>query len=132
MELNLNEQNTFVNSNMISGICSVCHQPVFSKYYFCPNCGNKLNTSPLSKTIQTQIWIYALSIILPMFCFLFIRKWPGMKYIKSEDPEIKQIGYIAWALLIISTVITIYLAFVWTQNIIQSSVDSINTDLGAF
>ena len=57
-------------------------------------------------------------------------KWPGMKYYKSNDPKAKQIGYVAWTLLIISTIITIWLVFVWTQNMIQSSIGSINTDFG--
>jgi hypothetical protein len=114
----------------VSGICFVCHQPVFSKYYFCPNCGTKINSAPLSTTPGTQAWIYAFSIILPMICFIFVTKWPGMKYYKSNDPKIKQIGQIAWALLIISTIVTILLAIVLTQKMIQSSVNSINTDFG--
>lgn len=119
MELNLN-------------ICPVCHQPVLPQYYFCPNCGTKLNTPPLSTTVGTQLWIYAFSIILPMLVFLFVGKWPGVKYFRSADPKAKQIGYIAWALLILSTIFTIWFAFVWTQGFIQSSLNSINlnTNLG--
>ena len=115
---------------MESNICSVCHQPILPQYYFCPNCGTKIIEAPLSTTIQTQVGIYAFSIILPMICFIFVTKWPGMKYFKSNDAKAKQIGKIAWGLLILSTLVVIYFAYVWTQNAIQSSIDSINTDFG--
>ena len=110
-------------------VCPTCHQPTLPSYYFCPNCGTKLNLAPLSTTVGTQIWIYAFSIILPMLCFLFVTKWPGVKYFKSNDPKAKQIGQVAWALLIISTIVTVWLAVVWTQNYINSTVAGINADM---
>lgn len=130
MEQNLNEQNMHSYSITASSICSVCHQPVFPQYYFCPNCGTKLNIAPLSTTTTTQAWIYGFSIILPMICFIFVTRWPGVKYFKSSDPKAKQIGQIAWALLILSTIVAIWLAVILTQKMIQSSIDSINTDFG--
>ena len=110
-------------------ICAVCHQPTLPTYYFCPNCGAKLNEAPLKTDIGTQAWIYVFSIILPMILFIFVTRWPGIKYFKSKDPKTKQIGEIAWALLILSTIITIWLGYVWTEQMIQSSINSINTDL---
>jgi len=59
-------------------ICLACHQPILPQYYFCPNCGKKIKEAPLSTTIKTQAWIYAFSIILPMICFIFVTKWPGV------------------------------------------------------
>jgi len=115
-----------------SNICPVCHQPVLSQYYFCPNCGAKLNSAPLSISVGTQAWIYAFSAILPWICFVFVTRWPGVKYFKSNDPETKQIGEVAWAILIISTVITIWLAVVWTEEYIKSTTDSINTDMSSY
>jgi hypothetical protein len=115
---------------METNICTVCHQPILSTYYFCPNCGTKINEAPLSTTVGTQAWIYAFSIILPMILFIFITKWPGIKYFKSNDPKAHRIGQIAWVLLIASTVVTIWLAYVWTEQTIQSSINSINTDFG--
>jgi len=117
---------------METNICPVCHQPILPQYYFCPNCGAKLNEAPLSTAPATQAWIYVFSIILPMICFIFVKRWPGVKYFKSNDPKAKQIGEIAWALLILSTIITIWLVYVWTQQMIQSSINSINTDFGGF
>ncbi|MFZ1019794.1 MAG: zinc ribbon domain-containing protein [Minisyncoccia bacterium] len=115
---------------MEPNICPTCHQSVLSQYYFCPNCGAKIHEAPLSTTAGTQVWIYAFSVILPMICFIFVTRWPGVKYYKSEDLKAKRIGQIAWALLILSTIITIVLVYVWTQKMIQSSIDSINTDFG--
>ena len=117
---------------LIEKTCPVCHQPILSQYYFCPNCGTKINSTPLSTTPQTQAWIYAFSIILPMICCIFVTRWPGIKYYKSNDPKAKQIGQIAWAILILSTILTIWFAYVLTQRMIQSSIDSINVDMGSF
>lgn len=115
-----------------SGVCPVCHQPIFPQYYFCPNCGNKINSAPLSTSAGTQAWIYAFSAILPIICFLFVTRWPGMKYFKSSDPKAKQIGEIAWTIIIISTVATIWLAIVWTQDYIKSTTASINADMSSY
>jgi len=125
METNSNEQITSPVASTIN-TCPSCHQPIISTYYFCPNCGIKLNQAPLSTDTLTQVKIYAFSIILPMICFLFITKWPGIKYYKSEDPKTKQIGEIAWILLVLSTIITIYLAFVWTQKSLDTYLYSID------
>src|ERR1035437_6799385 len=111
-------------------ICPACHQPILPQYYFCPNCGKKLNEAPLSTTTGTQAWIYIVSIILPMICFIFVTRWPGIKYYKSNDPKAKHIGQIAWTLIILSTIVTIVLVYVWTQQMIQSSINSINTYMG--
>ncbi len=110
-------------------VCSYCHQSVEAGWYFCPNCGNKLHSAPLSTSVETQLWIYAFSIILPMMCFLFVSKWPGVKYFKSEDEKAKTIGTVAWALIILSTIVTCWYAYVWTQEAIQSSENSINADM---
>jgi len=110
-------------------VCPYCHQPILPSYYFCPNCGTKLNVPPLSTSVGAQAWLYIFSIILPVMCFIFVTRWQGWKYYKSEDPKTKQIGTIAIALLILSTLVTIWYAYVWTQDAIQSSVASINADM---
>ncbi len=116
----------------ISDTCSVCHQSIKKEYYFCPNCGNKLNAPPLSTSVWTQIGIYAFSIILPSICFIFVTRWPGLKYSKSNDLDKRRIGYIAWVLLIISTILTYWFAYAWTKNVIQSAVDTANADLSSY
>jgi hypothetical protein len=112
-------------------ICPVCHQPLLPTYYFCPNCGTKVQQAPLSTSVMSQIGLYVFSIILPMICFIYVTKWHGITYLKSQDPKAKQIGVIACILLALSTLLTIYLAYVLTQQLIQSSVNSINADFGA-
>ncbi len=112
-------------------VCSYCHQPVLSTYFFCPNCGNRLHTAPLSTSIETQAWIYAFSIILPMMCFIFVTKWPGWKYYKSRDPKVKTVGVNAIVLIVLSTIVTLWVGYIWSQEFIQSQVSSINADLNA-
>ncbi len=112
------------------GVCPTCHQPVLPEYYFCPNCGTKLNSAPLSTTTATQVGLYAFSIVLPMICFLFVTRWQGVKYYKSQDPKAQLIGRIAWGLLILSTMFTIWLAVVGTQALTQSTINGINQDFG--
>ncbi len=116
--------------NFMETTCPVCHQPILPQYYFCPNCGAKLNSAPLKVDAGTQAWIYIFSIILPMIGFIFVTRWQGMKYFRSADPKAKQIGRVALTLIIISTIVVIWLAYVWTQHTIQSTLDSINTDFG--
>ena len=113
----------------LSRTCAICHQPLQPEYYFCPNCGTQVNAPPLSTEPGTQLWIYAHSIILPMLLFLSISKWKGYKYFKSDDPKIKQVGTTAIVLLIASTLISCYLAYAWTTATINSSIDSINSDM---
>lgn len=115
---------------MEQDICPTCHQPILPQYYFCPNCGTKLKQAPLSTSIWTQAGIYAFSIILPMICFIFVTRWPGQKYFKSNDPKARQIGQVAWVLLALSTIFTIWLVFYLTNQAIKSSIDSINADFG--
>lgn len=109
--------------------CPVCHQPVLPSYYFCPNCGANLHPKPLSTSISTQLGIYAFSIILPMICFVAVTKWPGMKYYRSEDPKVKQIGAIAWILLVLSTLVTLYYAYYAVEQTIQDAQAQINQDM---
>ena len=128
MEPNLMGQNNPSTATPLLSACPVCHQPVLPQYYFCPNCGAKINEAPLSTTTGTQAWIYLFSIILPMICFIFVTRWSGIKYYKSNDPKAHRIGQVAWTLLILSTIVTIWLVYVWTEQMIQSSINSINTD----
>ncbi len=112
-------------------ICPQCHFPVQPEYYYCPNCGKSLHEAPLSTSLGTQLWIYAFSIILPIIAFLAVSRWPGVKYIKSADPEAQQIGVIAAVLMGISTIVSFWLAIVWIQQTVQSSVNSVG-NLGGY
>src|ERR1700753_2522684 len=113
------------------GVCPVCHQPVASTYYFCPNCGAKIHEPPLSTAPLTQLGIYAFSIVLPMICYLAITKWPGLKYLRSQDEDTRTVGVIACALLIISSVLTFYYGYIWTEEAIQQTTAQVNQELGS-
>ena len=113
-----------------SPACPVCHQPVSPNWYFCPNCGANLHPAPLSTSAGAQAALYLFSIVLPMLCFLFVTRWPGPAYFRSQDPKEKQIGTIAIALITLSTILTIYFAYVWTMDAINSSVNEVNAELG--
>jgi len=107
-------------------ICSQCHQPVQPEFYYCPNCGKKLTEPPLSTGVAAQAWLYAFSIILPIICFLAVSYWQGIRYARSPDPKAQQIGWIAIALLALSTIVTFWLAAVWINSALQSAT----SDLG--
>ena len=81
------------------------------------------------RTPQAQALVYVHSIILPMLLFITVTKWKGYTYYKSEDPKAKQIGTIAIVLMVLSLLITCWLAYVWTMDTIQSSINSINADM---
>lgn len=114
-----------------STLCPQCHRPTPPTANYCSNCGKKLNDPPLSTAIAAQVWIYAFSIFLPMICFLGVSRWPGVKYARSRDRKRKQIGFLAIALMAISTIVSYWLAFVWVNQLIQSLRNSLG-NLGGF
>jgi len=67
-----------------------------------------------------------------VICYLFVTRWQGVTYLKSKNPQEKQIGIIACILLAVSTVLVIYLAYVWTLQIVQSQINAVNTDFTNF
>ena len=108
-------------------ICPRCHFAVKPEYYFCPNCGAKLTEAPLGAGLMDQLLLYAFSIILPWIAYLAITKWQGIKYLRAPDRNAKQIGLIALVLLIVSSVVTFWLTYVWIQGYIQSSLTDMNS-----
>jgi hypothetical protein len=117
-----------------NAICPQCHQPVLPEYYFCPNCGKKLEDAPLSTSIWAQIWLYTYSLILmPITCYLIYTRWQGVKYFKSKDPKAHQMGVIAIVLLIISIVFLIWSTWqgtIWLENYVQAQVNNATSEAG--
>ncbi len=105
-------------------ICPQCHQPVRPEFYYCPNCGKKLSEAPLPTDFGAQIMLYVFSIALPIICFLAVNYWQGIKYARSADPKAQEIGWIAIALMVLSTIITFWLAAVWINGFIQSATNT--------
>ena len=119
-----------VATEPVPPVCPTCHQATQPDYYFCPNCGENLRQKPLSITVATQTWMYFLSIVMPSICFLAIRYWPGVKYARSKDPQAHMIGIVACILLVLSTFLTYYYAYVWTVQFVQEASSSLNASIG--
>ena len=66
-----------------------------------------------------------------MMGFILVTRWPGLKYYKSSDQKAKDIGTFAFIILIVSTLITIWLAYTWTQYEIQATISGLNADTSA-
>jgi uncharacterized paraquat-inducible protein A len=107
-------------------LCPQCHLPQPTEFYFCPNCGAKLSTPPLSTTTGSQILLYLFSAVLPWIAYLAITKWEGVKYMRSPDSQTRAIGYIALGILVVSSVIAFWLAAVWINQTINSVTSGIN------
>ena len=105
-------------------ICPQCHFPVKPEYYYCPNCGKNLRTPALPTDMLSQVLLYSFSIILPVIFYIAVTKWQGIKYIRSSDEKAKQMGYIALALLILSSVFFFWWSIVQLQGFVQSSLNS--------
>lgn len=86
----------------MNSTCKYCGFAIAENFYFCPNCGKKLKQPPLSTSISKQIYIYAISILLPP-----LGLWPGIRYLFQKDSRSKIIGIIAIILTIVTTIITI-------------------------
>jgi hypothetical protein len=110
-------------------ICSMCHQPILPTYYFCPNCGNNLASPPLPTTVFAQTKLYLHSVVLPSICFITIGRWKGIQYVQASDQKTKTIGLIACVLIALSTLFTFWLVVSTTQKIVNTSIQSINTEL---
>lgn len=112
------------------GVCPVCHLPVSPDFYFCPNCGAKVHEPPLSVSPLNQFLLYAFSIVLPMICYLAITKWQGITYLRSNDEKTRQVGVIACCLLVLSSFVTFYYAYVWTEEALQQANTEVNQEMG--
>jgi hypothetical protein len=113
-----------VQASVAQAICPQCHQPVRPEYYFCPNCGKKLSEPGLPTGVGAQVMLYAFSIVLPIMCFLAVSYWQGIKYARSADPKAQEIGWIAIALLALSTIITFWITSVWISGFIASQTST--------
>ncbi len=116
-------------------ICPQCHQPVLPEYYYCPNCGKKLEERPLSTGIGAQLWLYTYTlVIMPLTAYLAYKSWKGVAYFRSEDPKAKRIGLIAIILLVGTIIFVIWstwASIVWFQGYIKAQQASPNY-LGGF
>lgn len=92
------------NMDPLTISCPKCQteNPIDSN--FCLNCGFKFKEPSLSASILKQISIYLISFFLPPFGLI-----PAFKYLRQNEPKLKNIGLIAICLTLLSIFISIYL-----------------------
>ena len=115
---------TAPNSTTSASICPFCHLPTTQDEYFCHNCGKKLREKELSTTIGKQIYIYAVSILLPPAGL-----WWGVKYLRQGDSKSQKIGVAAIVLTMLSLIINLYFIWLFYQSFIKqlnNSMQQIN------
>jgi len=100
-------------------VCPFCHFSLSQTYYFCPNCGKKINEPPV--TTLKIIGVFLLSVFLPP-----LGLWPGIKYLLSKNQKTKKVGAIAIALTILSTIITLWLSVVMFNSLNQNISSQLN------
>lgn len=133
MEPTTDENETCKTSDEIkvetNPLCQTCHLILLPEYYFCPNCGTQAREEQLSVSTWSQTKLYALSAALPLVCFLLIGKWKGIKYLTSKDDNTRTVGFIASAILVISTIFTIWYTVIAVQKIIETTTQGMNFDV---
>ncbi len=100
--------------------CPSCRQPVDTSVFFCPNCGKKIRSPPLSTSVTTQILLYIKTLLLPPFGIIW-----GYRYCRQSDRASKIIGYIV---IVITIIETIWMTKV-TVDIINSTTTQINSQV---
>lgn len=78
----------------------------------------------------SQALLYIWSAFLPMIMFLGISHWKGLKYIRSGEAKVRTIGWVALTIMVVSTVVIIWGAVVYTERAVQDAVDSVTADFG--
>ncbi len=104
-----------------ASICPTCHQAVLPEYFFCPNCGTNLKENVIPVSLPIQIGIYALSILLPP-----LGLWPGISYLKKNNPQAKRVGTIAIVLTVIASLIAIWAIFAIFQIYLNQLSEALN------
>jgi hypothetical protein len=106
---------------MEQNVCQVCHFPLASNFYFCPNCGKKIKEAPPQTNLTAQIGVYAMSIFLPPFGII-----PAFRYLRQKDKKSRIIGIIAVLLTILTTVISVWLAVIVFNRVSDETYKQIN------
>jgi uncharacterized paraquat-inducible protein A len=100
--------------------CPSCHQPIELIDFFCPKCGKKLRSRPLSISLSSQIVLYLKTLLLPPFGLIW-----GYRYFRQPDTSSKLIGFIT---IIITVVEIVWLTQV-TINMINIANRQINQQI---
>lgn len=97
--------------------CAGCHFPTAETFYFCPNCGRKIHEPPVSTGVPKQLGIYLISVFLPP-----LGLWPGIRYVRQPNQNMRIIGTIAICLTVLSTIVTVWLT-VGVMDMMQLTIE---------
>lgn len=101
--------------------CRGCKFVLMGTEKFCPNCGQEINGQMLSTSLMSQVGLYAISIFLPPFGL-----GKTLKYIRSEDPRAKIIGWVSLGLTVTAITLGILSANLMVKNIYQQMNQELN------
>jgi hypothetical protein len=94
--------------------CPYCKNQIDEAVFYCPVCGKKIKSPPVSTAFWPVAGLYTLSLLLPPFGIgLTIR------YLKSPDPKAKKIGIISLIMTSFALVFVFWLTYYYTQKISQ-------------
>lgn len=97
---------------MDPAVCPFCNAPITPLAYFCPTCGKKLKDPPVGTGIGKQIKLYLICVLLPP-----LGLFPGIKYLRQEDPKAQKIGLVVILLTIIATIFTIWFSVAFVSQL---------------
>jgi len=92
--------------------CPECKNKIDEKVFYCPICGKKIKEKPVAMDFWHLAWLFGLSALLPP-----LNLGLTMKYIKSPDTRVKQIGWASLLVMIIAILIGFWIAARWAQKV---------------
>jgi len=101
--------------------CKHCSEVISQNDFFCPSCGKKIKSKPLSMNILPLIWLFILSAVFPPFGLKLT-----IRHIKDSNKNIRLVGWIS----LIVTIAVIILSIFYTVSFVQNINQQINSQLG--
>ena len=100
--------------------CPKCQQSVNANDFFCPFCGHKIRSPPLSTKWSSLVFLAIKTLLLPPFGF-----WWGYKYLKQEDKKSKVIGWV----VVLVTIVELVWGYVATVDMVKLAKEQINLQM---
>jgi hypothetical protein len=97
--------------------CPKCRQPITLIDYFCPNCGKKIRSRPLSTSFFSLLFLLLKTLLLPPFGLIW-----GYRYLRQSDTTSKLVGLVVIVVTIIETVWLVEVT-ITTFNTVQQQIN---------